>query len=294
VSGILHRIPHYERIRDALVPYALQRRILAWLAGRGSVARPQAGRVPQPFLDRMHFMQRMLASAPRLLVPSDYCGQVYQSYGVRADALRVLPWGFDLERWRHVPPWRPSSWMRVAYIGTLSAHKGVDVLVRAFRRADIAGAELHVFGSGSPGDAYVTQLHEWAAGDPHIHFHGRYDNDRLPDLLADVDAVVVPSRWHETYSIVTREALLAGRIVVASRVGAIPEVITDGVNGLLVPPADEAALAEALGQLAADQTLSARLAQAARVTPHTRVQDHTKRVEAVYQEVMDRLPASAV
>jgi glycosyltransferase involved in cell wall biosynthesis len=293
VSGVLHRIPYYERIRDTLVPYALQRRVLTWLAGRGSTAPPRAGRVPQPFLDRMYFMQRMLASAPRLLSPSDFCSQVYRGYGVRTEAMTVLPWGFDLERWRHVPAWTPSSRMRVGYIGTLSAHKGVDVLVRAFRRADITGAELHVFGSGVRGDAYASELGKLAAGDSRIHFLGRYDNNRLPDLLAGVDVVVVPSRWHETFSIVAREALLAGRVVVASQVGAIPEVITNSVNGLLVPPADEAALAQALGRLAADQSLAARLAQAARATPHTRVQDHAQRVEAVYQEVMDRSPAGA-
>jgi glycosyltransferase involved in cell wall biosynthesis len=286
VSSFLHWAPFYERIRDSLVPYSWQRKILAWLEGAQPASRSANNPLPQPFIERMRFMRDMLATAPRLLAPSTFCAQVYLSYGAPVDAMRVLPWGLDLERWQHMPAWTPSPVVRFAYIGTLAAHKGVDVLVRAFRRVSAADVELHLFGSGAPNDPFAAQLREAAAGDSRIRLRGRYDNERLPDLLADMDVVVIPSRWHETFSIVTHEALLAGRAVVASRVGAIPEVITDGVNGLLVSPSDKAALAEAMSSLANDRALVERLARAARNTPHTSIQDHACEVESIYLDVI--------
>ncbi|MCK4450959.1 MAG: glycosyltransferase family 1 protein, partial [Anaerolineae bacterium] len=67
----------------------------------------------------------------------------------------------------------------------------------------------------------------------------------------------------------------------------IPEVITDGVNGLLVPPSDEVALTAALARLAGDRALVGRLAQGARSTPVKGIKVHALEVEAIYQEISD-------
>jgi len=287
VSGLLHRLPFYAQMRDALVPASVQRRVLRWLA-RARPAAPPAGRaIPAPFARRTRFMQQTLNAVPQLLALSDFCRQVYLDYGLRPAAIRTLPWGLDLDRWQQSPPRAPSPDLRFGYIGALAAHKGVDVLLRAFRRLSRPDVALHLFGFVVPDDPFGACLRGIAAGDPRIHFRGRYDNARLPELLAGVDAVVVPSRWHETFSLVTREALLAGLPVVASRVGGIPEAVTDGLNGLLVPPSDEAALAAALARLADDRALLARLAQAAVSTPVKSIQAHALEVEGVYQELVD-------
>ncbi|MDY6878315.1 MAG: glycosyltransferase family 4 protein [Chloroflexota bacterium] len=286
-SGLLHRIPLYPQVRDALVPYKLQHKILTWLERAHSGASSVHGPTPQPFANRMRFMQQMLNTASRLLAPSDFCGEVYLDYGVHTETIRVLPAGLDLDHWQHKPSRVPAPSLRFGYIGALSAHKGVDVLVRAFQHLPNAGVELHLFGSGAPNDPFAAHLKKAAVKDSRIHFRGRYENQRLPELLAGIDAIVVPSRWHETFSIVTHEALLAGLAVVASHVGAIPEVITDGINGLLVPPSDEIALTAALARLAGDRALVGHLAQGARSTPVKGIKAHALEVEAIYQKVAD-------
>ncbi len=287
VSGLMHRLPFYEQIRDTLIPVVVQQKALAWLERTRPPARPAGSSIPRPFARRMRFMRRTLNSASRLLAPSDFCRRVYLDYGARADAIRALSEGLELDRWRRRPPRTSSPNLRFGYLGALAAHKGVDLLARAFRRLPYADVELHLFGSGAPDDPFVARLKGAAADDPRIHFRGRYENARLPELLAGIDVVVVPSRWHETFSIVTREALLAGLPVVASRVGAIPDVISDGVNGLLLSPSDESALAEALARLAGDRALAARLAQAAKSTPVKSAETHALEIEAVYREVLD-------
>jgi len=287
VSSLLHRLPFYPQIRDALIPDKVQRRVLAWLRQVRPTAQPAGSPIPQPFVRRMRFMQQMLNTASRLLAPSDSCRQVYLDYGARADAIQVLPEGLELDHWRRLPPRKPSPHLCFGYIGAQSAHKGVDVLVRAFRQLANPHVELYLFGAGVPNDPFASRLKKAAAGDPRIHLRERYENRRLPELLASIDVIVIPSRWHETFSIVTHEALLAGLPVVASRLGGIPEVITDGVNGLLVPPSDEAALAGVLARLASDRALVARLAQAAASTPVTSIRAHALKVETIYQEVLD-------
>ena len=77
---------------------------------------------------------------------------------------------------------------------------------------------------------------------PHVHVRGRIAHDDVARVLSNLDVLVVPSIWPENSPLVIREAFLAGVPVVASRIGGIPETVTDGVNGLLFDPGDAADL----------------------------------------------------
>ncbi|HJL20059.1 MAG TPA: glycosyltransferase family 4 protein [Sandaracinaceae bacterium LLY-WYZ-13_1] len=88
-----------------------------------------------------------------------------------------------------------------------------------------------------------------------------------PEALArahDDAAILVAPSWHETYGLAVAEAMARGLAVVASDAGALPERVTHGVDGLLVPPRDPAALADAIGALLDDPARLARMRAAAR------------------------------
>ncbi|MCC7518082.1 MAG: glycosyltransferase family 4 protein [Verrucomicrobiae bacterium] len=95
--------------------------------------------------------------------------------------------------------------------------------------------------------------------------------DDVPRVMAALDAVVVASVEVEAQSRIVPQAFATRRAVVATRVGGIPELVEDGVNGLLVPPADGAAIAAALMRLFDDAPLRARLAAAGRATAEARL-----------------------
>lgn len=125
----------------------------------------------------------------------------------------------------------------VLYVGALAAHKGVDVLLDAYQRlAD--PPPLVLLGEAAPG---------WRRPLPAgVTAPGAVAPDDVRRALRHCVAAVVPSVWPETFGLVAVEALEAGAPVVASAVGALPEIVDDGVTGRLVPPGDPAALAEAL------------------------------------------------
>ncbi|MBE6474511.1 MAG: glycosyltransferase family 4 protein [Actinomyces succiniciruminis] len=167
----------------------------------------------------------------------------------------------------------PHAPLRIAMVGRLSPRKGVDVLLEAVALLRERGidASLEVAGSIFPGyEWYEAQLRERAAAPDlagHVDFLG-YVHPTWP-VLERADVVVVPSR-QEPFGNTAVEAMHAARPLVASGVQGLKEVVDDGVTGLLAPPDDPAALATALGRLAADPDLAARLARRGEQEARTR------------------------
>jgi glycosyltransferase involved in cell wall biosynthesis len=93
---------------------------------------------------------------------------------------------------------------------------------------------------------YVAALQQRAAGDPRIRFAGAFAGERLDEVLAGLDLLVVPSIWYENTPFVVLEAFAAGVPVVASELGGLTELVQPGRQGWLFPAGDARALAELL------------------------------------------------
>ena len=155
---------------------------------------------------------------------------------------------------------------RLGFVGTLAPHKGVDVLVRAFRALGRADLTLDLHGGLTTHPAYVDELRQAASGDPRIRFNGPFPEGEQQRILAAIDLLVLPSVWWENSPLTVLEALAAGIPVVASAIGGLPELIAQDDTGLLTPPGD----ADALRQALEDVTEGRRLAGSREpVTPIT-------------------------
>ncbi|HEX8646004.1 MAG TPA: glycosyltransferase family 4 protein [Thermoleophilaceae bacterium] len=155
-------------------------------------------------------------------------------------------------------------------VGAISRGRGQDVALRALAlvRSRHPAARLAIAGAPHPravDRAYASELRrlavELGVADATV-FAGELDE--TADLYAAADVVINPARLEEAFGRVAPEALLAGVPVVATRVGALPEVIRDGVTGLLVPPDDPEALAAAVTRLYGDAALRERIVAAGR------------------------------
>jgi glycosyltransferase involved in cell wall biosynthesis len=139
------------------------------------------------------------------------------------------------------------------------------VLLGAAARAVLAGVDLRVtlLGDGAPDyRARLERLASSVALEGRVEMLGRQDRASVSRALSTAHVFVLPSLWPEPFGLATLEALGHGCCALVSDAGASPEIVRDGVDGLVVPAGDESALAAALQRLANDDGLRVRLASA--------------------------------
>lgn len=151
---------------------------------------------------------------------------------------------------------RPSSKLRLGFVGTLAPHKGPDILMRAFGMLPPGlDATLSIHGSEEGYESYADELRDLAGDDARISFRGTFAREELRSVLAEIDVLVVPSRWYENAPGVIFEAFAAGMPVVATDLGGMSEFVRHGRNGLLFGLEDAQDLARQLRRLAEEPGL---------------------------------------
>jgi glycosyltransferase involved in cell wall biosynthesis len=165
-----------------------------------------------------------------------------------------------------VPPRPAPEGVRLVFVGRLGARKGIDTLLDALPSVVEAGA-FSVDIAGAPdGHDPEPAFRARHAGQPwldRVRFHGGVDDATKWRLIAAADIAVIPSRY-ESFGLVAVEAMMFGKPVISTTAGGIPEVVEHGVTGLLVPPGDAQALADAMRGLIDDADLRARMGEAGR------------------------------
>lgn len=180
------------------------------------------------------------------------------------ERLEVAPMPIDVARFeaaRGIPRAEPA---RLLYAGNLVPSKGLDVLLRAFAMLRTNGVDcrLRVLGEG-PLRAELEALAGSLGVARDVDWSDFVGQDRMPQEYAEATVTVLPSRGHaEGLGLTLVEALLAGCSVVGTPAGGIPEVVEDGVTGLMAPDGDAAALAGRLRRLLTDPELRRRLSAA--------------------------------
>lgn len=224
-------------------------------------------------------MQRLYAAAEsrtagwatKIIAVSDgISADLIHRYRINPEKVRVIPNGIDPER---LQPGRPPGAMReelglgssvplILQVGRLTSQKGYDLLIQAMpsvrrRHPDV---RLLCVGEG-PDRAQLEALAAAHGVSDCVHFAGHRED--VPDWLAAVDLVALASR-SEGMPYTLLEAMGIGKAVVATRIGGIVDVVKDKTTGVLVPPEDIPALADAISDLLAEPRNRERLGQAAR------------------------------
>jgi glycosyltransferase involved in cell wall biosynthesis len=173
---------------------------------------------------------------------------------------RIIPNGVDLTRFR-VPVQRRPGPLRVLYVGGDSRRKGLGVLLRALHYVGtgVPPFEVEVCGSEQHSAKFAHLVPERFQG--LVRFRGRIPYGELPEVYGDADIFCAPSLGNESFGIVLLEAMATGTAVLASDIDGYRDVVTDGREGLLVPPRNPRALARALARLLTDNGLRTACAQ---------------------------------
>ena len=193
---------------------------------------------------------RRLAAYARfdlILSPTQFLRERLIEGGLAPEQIECLTYGAETRDLKALPKVEPRAGeqLRFGYLGGLAKQKGVHVLLEAFASLG-KGASLSIWGISSD-TVYVNQI-KARAKQLGVRWMGPFERPQLAEVLAQVDVVVVPSIWVENFPFVIREALAAGRPVITSDVGALPESVQHGVDGLLFAPGDPLALAQAMGR----------------------------------------------
>jgi glycosyltransferase involved in cell wall biosynthesis len=196
-----------------------------------------------------------LRLADRIVVLSTFQRAGFVEEGIDEDRLVVVPLGVDLDVFR--PRARQDNGsFRVLFVGQITQSKGISYLVDAFAKAKIPASELQFVGGvvGTNGPWRRLQ------GVTHVPHVPRYE---LPPYYGRADVYVLPSLF-EGFALTAIEAMAAGLPVIVSEHTFGADVITDGVDGFVVPIRDSDAIAERLRFLHASPTARARIGAAAR------------------------------
>jgi len=200
---------------------------------------------------------------------------IVEKAGVPRSQTRVVHNGIDPTIFTMRPLEENGSTLRLLYAGRLSPDKGVHTAIEGMghllKSQPTLPITLSILGSGTA--AYEENLKrlvgQFNLADS-VDFLGQVPRDQMPAILAEHDALLLPSIWPEPLARMTQEAMACGLVVIGTTTGGTPEILCDGENGLTFEAGNALMLADKIVQIAQDSKLKIKMARAARQTVEKR------------------------
>lgn len=238
---------------------------LRGLAGRSAGADP-GPTARRRWRARQAGLKTVLDGAELVLSPSADLARRVAEHGVQRP-IRVVPNPSPATERRELPPWP----LRVGWFGVPHPTKGLDLLVEACARAEV---QLVVHGPLTAAQAEAARAHGATV-------RGRYEADSVGALMAEVHVVALPSLWPENQPLVALEARAAGRPLLVSRAGGLPELVRDGVDGWVEAAGDVEAWTRRLRGLGEAQVRAAAAASRPGWSPREHARAHAELVRGL-------------
>lgn len=228
------------------------------------------------------FMEYPLLTKSLLIIsPSADVANVLASRPfIGRDKIKVISYGIDLNKF--VPSESQRKATRKAlklddqdkvilFLSLISRQKGADIAIRAIKKLLLKNEKIKLIlgGDGEYLPEAIDLANRLGISDKVI-FPGFISNKDTSDYYNAADIFIFPTLRFESFGIVLAEAMACGKPVVASKIGSIPDVIDDGVNGILVPSGDYSKLAEKIDLLLNDKRISQELSENAKKKAHSK------------------------
>ena len=204
----------------------------------------------------------------RIFVPTLHAQTALQRNGIPGDKFRVLPFGLKDHGYTKRVREKGEGNLTLGFIGQFLPHKGLHVLIEAISLlpADIP-VQVNIYGKFPETETpYSQKLNLLSQHEKRVKFCGVFENTKIPIVLDEIDALVIPSLWHENMPLVSLSAQAAGCPLIASDIGGLSDIVEHDRNGLLFSPGSAAELRDRILQLITDHDLLNRLSYAA-MTP---------------------------
>jgi glycosyltransferase involved in cell wall biosynthesis len=238
--------------------------------------------VTQALAKRRSMIAQRHSMLRKIFVPTRHAQATLQRNGIAAKEFRVLPFGIQDHGYAKRVRQRGER-LVIGFVGQFMAHKGLHVLVEALRLLPPdSPVDIKVYAKRPAADtAYVSEFFATTQRDVRLQYCGTFENDRFPQVLDALDVVVIPSIWHENMPLVSLSAQAAGCPLIASDVGGLSDIVTEGKNGMLFEPGSAQQLRDCIMRLLTEDNLLYRLSSSA-ITPGS----VTQYVDALEQEYL--------
>lgn len=237
-------------------------------------------------VNRLSQTEDLLRQARHIVAPSKFLAGIFKSHWPDLE-IELNGYGISFGKIkRNTRTYAPGQPLTFFYGGSFIYHKGVHILIDAFRK--LAGeATLKLYGSGHLRET----LEKLAGGDPRIEFCGVFAGDRLSEILNQVDVAIVPSIWYENTPIMMLEALAAEVPVIVSNLGGMTERIQHGFNGYAFRIGDSESLKEVLQALVKQPEQLNTLKRNIRQQGIHTVEQEALQYERAYRQILQRVDA---
>lgn len=225
---------------------------------------------------RFRIYQRHIS---RFIAPSRFLLERAVASGIAGRQLVHIPYFLYADEWSKTAAGEGTY---IMFLGRLAEEKGLFTLLAAMQKAPMP---LLIVGEGPMKSAVATVIKNRNLA--HVRMAGHLTGTALAEAMKGARFVVAPSEWYEVFGQIIIESFAMARPVVATSLGGIPEVVEEGVDGLLVPPGDPRALANALQWLWHRPETCTAMGQAAweKVRQRYDAPAHYQRIRSLYREV---------
>lgn len=189
--------------------------------------------------ERRTYTKQLSQEVDLFISPSKFLRSKFTDFGIRESKNLLLRHGFNKDLFMNSRR-KLSDEITFGFVGTILPAKGLHVLVKAFNDIKNVRARLNIYGKlcSYKGFEYYPKYLKKIKRNQNIYFLGDFENNKVGGIFSSIDILVAPSIWQENAPLIIQEAFLSNTPVLASRIGGIPELVSDGVNGLLFNPGD--------------------------------------------------------
>lgn len=239
----------------------------------------------EAFDARNNHLMDMLGIVDLIIAPSHYLRKTFVSFGVPPERILHLHNGYQRQGLSTKTENSTRKKMVFGYVGRIVPIKGVHVLIDAFLNIPTESAELLIYGGYDENSSYIQDLLNRTQNATNIHFMGRTDN--ISQAYSAIDVLVFPSVWYENCPLVLSERRLTRIPVIASKLGAIPEFVEDGVDGLLFTAGDPTDLFHQMEAFIESPDKVRKFSSNIQANPPT-IQEQADKLRTIYEVLVER------
>lgn len=237
-------------------------------------------------LYRRNFLIEKVNKIGKIITPSKLMMNILIENGVIPQKIISIPFGLNFSSKNNIKTInKKSEFLKLGFIGSLTEHKGIHILLEAVSKLKNQNLEVSIYGNPNDDPKYFAKLKKLAGDNSRISFLGTFPNHKISEVLSSLDALVIPSLWIENTPLVLYSAQAVKCPIIASDVKGISEIIEHGKNGLLFEMGNSVELEKIISNILEDNNLLKRLSENAKAP--LRIEVYVEKIVDVYKELFE-------